>query len=467
MIITLVGADFSVNKIGTLTTWNVSYIECEGVTYSGDTSVTRGGALSATATIAEGYEIGSAGVTVTMGGQAQSGVVTTSTDGKTITISIGSVTGNVVIKVPTVDESGNESTGGNEGSGSGNETTNYPTATTWYVNAASTALTTECNTSNNSYGWAYADTTEQAAIRDKYINAIQFVTTSTSGTVTIGIADAVNATSVHSVQTTTFTKSGTSKEIVTAVFATPFKLTESQILVFEPSTASQRNYNHYFGSQGSGAKSFLSRIPTDLANTNKQWSTNSGNSIGISVGYYVDEDTETPDSGSTDSNGITWYTTGNASTSNSSSCKSGNGSNGWSYGTSTSGSTDIQNVPINYVRFCTDSTSGDVKVGIAASKGATEIKSVVTGSFTKSNTSKEIVTVKLSDTITLATGEFLVIHPYLSEGDTHNYNFYFASSGGVGYYSRIPTDLGATSTAAPWKAFANYNIGWDFGYKAD
>ena len=467
MIITLIGANFKDSNIGTLSTWTISRVLGDGATYNGVTYIDKNAALNATVTIDEGYELGAAGVTVTMGGTAVTEGITV--DGNTITIAIASVTGNVVIKVPTVDESGNESTGGNEGSGSGNETTNYPTSTTWYVNAASTTLTTECNTSNNSYGWAYADTAEQTAIRDKYINAIQFVTTSTFGTVTIGIADEANATSIHSIQTTTFTKSGTSKEIVTAVFTTPFKLTENQILVFEPSTASQRNYNHYFGSQGSGAKSFLSRIPTDLSNSNKQWSTNSGNSIGISVGYYVEGSVEEPDSGdsgNTDANGVTWYTS-NASTSLTSSCKAGNGSNGWSYGTSTSGSTDIQNVPINYVKFCTDSTSGTVKLGVAASKGATEVTSVVTGTFTKSSTDKEIVAVQLSDTITLADGEFLIIHPYLSEGDTHNYNFYFGTSGGAGYYSRIPTDLGATSTAAPWKIFANYNIGWDFGYKAE
>ena len=470
MIIVLKNADFSQSNIGTLSTWRISRSLGVGATYDGPTSVDKGASFTATVTIAEGYEIGSAGVTVTMGGTVLSGAH--SIEGNVITITIAEVTGNVLIKVPTVNTStGEEDDGGNGDNGT--ETTDYPTATVWYVSVASTSLGTECAASNKSYGWAYADTSEQAAIRDKYINAIQFVTTSTSGTVTIGIADNNKADSIHSVQTTTFTKSDTSKEIVTAVFDTPFKLTENQILVFEPSTVSQRNYNHYFGSQGSGAKSFLSRIPTDLANTNKQWATNSGNTIGISVGYYVEGSVEEPDSGDSgdsgniDSNGITWYTTGNASTSNSSSCKSGNGSNGWSYGTGDSGSTDIQNVPINYVRFCTDSTSGDVKVGIAASKGATEITSVVTGTFTKSTTNKEIVTVQLSDTITLADGEFLVIHPYLSEGDTHNYNFYFATSGGVGYCSRVPTDLGATSTAAPWKTFANYNIGWDFGYKSN
>lgn len=468
MIITLRLADFSKSNIGTLSSWRITRSLGSGATYEGPTSVDKGASFSATVTLAEGYEVGTAGVTVTMGGTVLSGAHSIS--GNVITITIAEVTGNVLIKVPTVNvNTGTEDDGNESGSDNENENTNYPTATTWYVNAASTAFTIERDTSNKSYGWAYADTTEQAAIRDKYINAIQFVTTSTSGTVTIGIADAVNATSVHSVQTTTFTKSGTSKEIVTAVFSTPFKLTGNQILVFEPSTVSQCNYNHYFGSQGSGAKSFLSRIPTDLANTNKQWATNSGNTIGISVGYYVEGSVEEPDSGdsgSTDSNGITWYTN-NASTSLDTSCAAGNGSNGWSYGTGTSGSPNIQNVPINYVRFCTDSTSGDVKVGIAASNGATEITSIVTGTFTKSTTNKEIVTVKLSDTITLADGEFLIIHPYLSEGDTHNYNFYFKYSGGIGYYSRIPTDLGATGTKNAWKTFADYDIGWDFGYKAD
>ena len=38
-----------------------------------------------------------------MGGVAQSGVATISDNGRTITVSIGSVNGNVVIKVPTVN----------------------------------------------------------------------------------------------------------------------------------------------------------------------------------------------------------------------------------------------------------------------------------------------------------------------------------------------------------------------------
>ena len=109
MIITLTGADFSQNKIGTLNTWSVSYVRADGVTYSGDISVTRGSALNATAIIADGYELGSAGVTVTMGGVTQDSAY--SINDNEITINIGSVTGNVVIKVSTVKTS----TGGESG----------------------------------------------------------------------------------------------------------------------------------------------------------------------------------------------------------------------------------------------------------------------------------------------------------------------------------------------------------------
>lgn len=114
MIITLKKANFSSSNIGTLTTWSISRVLGSGATYSGDTLVNRGAALSATVTIADGYEIGSAGVSVTMGGSEVSGAYSTSSDGKTVTISIGSVTGNVVIKVPTKNVNTGTEDGGNE-----------------------------------------------------------------------------------------------------------------------------------------------------------------------------------------------------------------------------------------------------------------------------------------------------------------------------------------------------------------
>ncbi len=101
MIITLTGANFSASNIGTLSTWSISRVIGSGATYAGPAYVNKNAALNATVTIADGYELGSAGVTVTMGGVTQSGVTTTSEDGKIVTISIGSVSGNVVIKVPT------------------------------------------------------------------------------------------------------------------------------------------------------------------------------------------------------------------------------------------------------------------------------------------------------------------------------------------------------------------------------
>lgn len=115
MIITLKGADFSANNIGTLSTWIVSRVLGTGATYSGVYSVDRGASFSATVTIAEGYELGSAGVTVTMGGDTQSSAYSIS--GSTITISISSVTGNIVIKVPTK----NTSTGSEDSSSSGGD----------------------------------------------------------------------------------------------------------------------------------------------------------------------------------------------------------------------------------------------------------------------------------------------------------------------------------------------------------
>lgn len=111
MIITLVGADFSNSNIGTLSTWSISRILGNGATYSGDTFVDKGAPLNATVTIASGYELGSAGVTVTMGGVAVTSGITVNNN--IITIAIGSVTGNIVIKVTTVNTSTGEDSGEN------------------------------------------------------------------------------------------------------------------------------------------------------------------------------------------------------------------------------------------------------------------------------------------------------------------------------------------------------------------
>jgi len=115
MIITLTGANFSASNIGTLSTWSISRVLGSGATYNGPTFVNKGSALSATVAIGTGYELGTDGVSVTMGGTTQSSAYSIS--GNVITISIGSVTGNVVIKVPTKNTSTGEedNTGGTSG----------------------------------------------------------------------------------------------------------------------------------------------------------------------------------------------------------------------------------------------------------------------------------------------------------------------------------------------------------------
>lgn len=109
MIITIKGSAVDIFKdsnIGTLSTWTISRVLGDGATYNGVTYVDKNAALNATVTIAEGYELGTAGVTVTMGGSPVTSGVTV--DGNTITISIPSVTGSVVIKVPTKNSSTGE-----------------------------------------------------------------------------------------------------------------------------------------------------------------------------------------------------------------------------------------------------------------------------------------------------------------------------------------------------------------------
>lgn len=109
MIITLKGANFSENNIGTLTTVSVLFSLGAGATTSSPIIAERNKSYTATITLQDNYEVGSTGVTVTMGGTAVSGAVTI--NGKTITVTIANVTGAINITVPTV----NTSTGGEGG----------------------------------------------------------------------------------------------------------------------------------------------------------------------------------------------------------------------------------------------------------------------------------------------------------------------------------------------------------------
>lgn len=113
MIITLIGANFANSNIGTLSTWRISTVLGAGATSSNSaTSVDRESntGYTTTITIAEGYELGAAGITVTMGGVD---ITSTAVSGLTITIPT-KVTGNVVIKVPTKNLNSGEEDDGND-----------------------------------------------------------------------------------------------------------------------------------------------------------------------------------------------------------------------------------------------------------------------------------------------------------------------------------------------------------------
>lgn len=107
MIITLKGANFANSNIGTLSTWRITTNLGAGATSSNSvTSVDRESntGYTTTITIAEGYELGAAGITVTMG---VTDITSTAVSGLTINIPT-KVTGNVVIKVPTKKVGGEE-----------------------------------------------------------------------------------------------------------------------------------------------------------------------------------------------------------------------------------------------------------------------------------------------------------------------------------------------------------------------
>ena len=457
MILTIAGADFSGANIGTNTSVGISY---NGRVTGKPTSITKDTALTSTITINTGYTYDSI-TSVTVGGQSISEYTATDNGDGTVTLTIpaNKITGRVVVTVSTTATSGGETGGDSEGP----DTPSLPSSTVWYTDVTNTSLTTDCAVSNTSYGWSYSNSTDIDAIKNKPINAVKFVTTSQSGKVTIGVADSFQSTTIVKTLQKEFTKSTTSKEIVTVVFDEVITLTGDQRLVFEPSTYADRKYNHFFGTV-SGHAGFYSRIPTDLDGKGNTWKDNAGNSIGISVGYVVSGGSDNGGSDSGDSNsGITWYTN-YSSTSHSGTCS--NDSGGWTY--TNSDTEPIRNKPINYVKFATVSPSGSVRVGKASLNSET-VTDIVTGSFTNNTGGATIVEVELSDTITLSDNEYIIFEPYTSpeyafSSKEGKYSFKYMTSGGNGFLSRIPLDL-EKNGETPWRNNVGMNIGWSVGYK--
>lgn len=150
MIFTLVGANFKDANIGTLNTWLILRKLGAGTTYTGPAYVDKDAPFSATITLAEGYDLASAGVSVLMGGN----VVTTgiSVKNSVISIAINKVTGSIVIKVPTINVElgeGGGSTVPDSGSNPGGNS--YNDASMWMsqtISSTGTISTTGITQSN-------------------------------------------------------------------------------------------------------------------------------------------------------------------------------------------------------------------------------------------------------------------------------------------------------------------------------
>ena len=230
MIITLTGADFSASNIGTLSTWRISRSLGGGATYDGPTSVDKGAALNATVTLAENYEVGTAGVTVTMGGAVLSGAHSIS--GSVITITIASVTGNVLIKVPTVNTS------------TGEEDEPDEPIITWYYTASERDGTTvgnitydTPNSTTTTFGFAIANTTGLSLIRNKPINLIKFKLspeeTNTSGTMNFAVMPINSETYTHFIQAS-FTAEDIDNSWVTLKLDESFIIGDDETFVIQP-----------------------------------------------------------------------------------------------------------------------------------------------------------------------------------------------------------------------------------------
>ena len=190
MIITLKGADFSKNNIGPLSSWLISREIGYGARYSGPVYVSKGGAFSATVVLAEGYTLDSAGVTVIMGGTAVTSGVTV--NGNTITINIASVTGSVVIKVPTLNTNTGEEDGGGTTPPVNPPSGTTPSSTTWYIDDCDKYADIFDKSANIVYyGFAY-QSDKMASVYNKPVNAIKVYSSSSSGKLPVYRISATN-----------------------------------------------------------------------------------------------------------------------------------------------------------------------------------------------------------------------------------------------------------------------------------
>ena len=168
----------------------------------------------------------------------------------------------------------------------------------WYlvktdeVDINGSAPSTTLKTDNKSYGLTWGAEEDHNAIRNKPINAIRFITESTSGTMRIGIAEEVGSTEISGIQTATLSKAA-GEAMAVAKFSTTFTLTGNQVLVIEPSdrdidiTKTPRDYTfkYAYGENWEGKGGFYTRVPIDRNEGTQPWRYSTGACLTVDVGY--------------------------------------------------------------------------------------------------------------------------------------------------------------------------------------
>lgn len=199
MIITLKGADFSEHHIGTLDTYSICF---SGNVTNSNTSVDRESNTGYTTTIilAEGYELNGS-ITVTMGG---TDITSTAVSGLTITIPT-KVTGNVMIKVPTVNTAGGDEPDVPDTPDTPDEPDTPGPAVGWFSNQIEQPeLTTPIDLTSAPYGY-----TDElcASYYNKPVNKIR-LKVATPGTVSFGVcsADRKSIVSTYTINVVTNTE---------------------------------------------------------------------------------------------------------------------------------------------------------------------------------------------------------------------------------------------------------------------
>jgi hypothetical protein len=260
-----------------LSTWRITRSLGAGATYEGPTSVDKDAELRAAITFAEGYELGAAGITIIMGGIIL-GTESYFIENDRIVIEIASVTGNVLIKVPTV----NTSTGEEEEPDVPDVPVTPPIGTvTWYLNHnteienSGRDITSGAALNNSAGAFAY-----QAAVQNeligKPINIVEcFV--NTAGTFTFNRWNS-SAKTVVPIQTFNLTNTNAKQ---TLVFNEPFTLASNEYLAFGNPTDTGKIW--YYSADLSGVHS--SKITMKILDGQTTQAATGTVNVAMNIGY--------------------------------------------------------------------------------------------------------------------------------------------------------------------------------------